>query len=83
MLAKYENGVKQRMDEYNKGTTRQKYAANEEYVKFKQGIYVRRLYQLTSSVDVRHSGGAESWTSDPSYQRACSKRFVVEAYSTI
>ncbi|KAF9242585.1 hypothetical protein BU15DRAFT_86778 [Melanogaster broomeanus] len=35
----YEKEVKRQMDEYQKKTTRQKYASNDPYVKFKQGIF--------------------------------------------
>jgi hypothetical protein len=44
-LARYDNGVESKANEYDKKTTRQKYAKSEPYVSFKQGIYVRELSQ--------------------------------------
>jgi len=50
VIHRYQVGVEKRMKEYVKKTTRQKYAKNDQYAAFKQGIYVRVFsgYQNTS-----------------------------------
>ena len=40
-MDRYQDSVKAKAREYSQKTTRQKYAKNEQYVKFKENIYVR------------------------------------------
>jgi hypothetical protein len=40
-LERYEKGVESKAMEYNKKTSRQKYAKSDVYISFKQGIFVR------------------------------------------
>ena len=39
-MDRYQDAVKAKAREYSQKTARQKYAKNEPYVKFKEGIYV-------------------------------------------
>lgn len=52
VLEMYESDVKQRMDEYDNKTTRQKYASVDTYVEFKQRIYVCRSRRPTRPFDI-------------------------------
>lgn len=40
MTILYEDILKDKKDAYNKKTTRQKYAKDEDYLQFQQGIFV-------------------------------------------
>ena len=40
-MDRYQDAVKAQAREYMQRTARQKYAKNDQYVKFKEGIYVR------------------------------------------
>lgn len=42
-VEEYEAELKRRKSEYEQKTTRQKYAKSEQYINFRQGIFVRRL----------------------------------------
>ena len=48
-IDRYDKGVKSRMEDYAKKTTRQKYAKSEVYAKFKYGIFVR-VYSVCVTV---------------------------------
>ncbi|EIW80950.1 hypothetical protein CONPUDRAFT_56154, partial [Coniophora puteana RWD-64-598 SS2] len=38
-MERYDNGLKQRIEDFNSKTSRQKYASSNDYVKFKQGVF--------------------------------------------
>jgi E3 SUMO-protein ligase NSE2 len=40
IIARYEEGMERRNEEYSDKTSRQKYAKHEEYVSFRQAVYV-------------------------------------------
>lgn len=76
MVEAYENDVTRQMDEYNKKTTRQKYASVDKYAEFRQGIFVCQSFPFTPPTNIRRPGGATSRRADSSHQRSRPKRFV-------